>query len=522
MDLLQHARQVSSPVVASPGATSRDTAPVSLRAATAGLEARVVHGHEVPVTGVSVSSHTVRPGDLYAALPGIHHHGADFAAEARTAGAVAVLTDADGARRAAASGLPIAIVESPRGSLGAVCSRIYRTGDDAVALLGVTGTNGKTSTVTIMHAILRRLGVRAGLSSTLERRVGDAASVSDLTTPEAPALHALLARMRADGVTAAAIEVSAQAVSAHRIDGLTFDVVGFTNLTHDHLDYYGDMGTYLAAKSALFSPEHARRGVVSLDSAAGRAVVERARIPITTIDSVGGPAADWSVRSSTGRNGTTMVRLTGPGGAGVTARIPLLGHHMAADTGLALVMLIEAGIAPATLENALRGPALAVRLPGRCEVVSGVAGPRVYLDIAHTPDAIEKTAAAVKAVTHGRLVMIVGADGQRDVTKRPEMGAAASSVADVVVVTDHHARFEDPATIRAGLLAGARASDAVPVHEIPSPADAIRFAIAEAEEGGAVLWTGPGLTPYLDVRGVRIPYSASDDARAALLDAGWA
>ncbi|MDF2573287.1 MAG: UDP-N-acetylmuramoyl-L-alanyl-D-glutamate--2,6-diaminopimelate ligase, partial [Agromyces sp.] len=208
-----------------------------------------VRGHvdAVEVTGVVLSSKAVQPGDLYVGVPGRNAHGAQYADAARTAGAVAILTDPAGADLAADAELPILVTPDARAALGAVAAWIHRTDDNPATLFGVTGTNGKTSVVYLLYGILRQLGVTAGLTSTAERRIGDEAVTSSLTTPEASELHALLARMREVDVRAVGIEVSAQALSRHRVDGIVFDVVGFTNLSHDHLDDYSSMDDYFTA-----------------------------------------------------------------------------------------------------------------------------------------------------------------------------------------------------------------------------------------------------------------------------------
>ena len=202
----------------------------------------------VEISGVTLSTSNLQPGDLFVGMPGQAVHGAQFAQQAKDGGAVAVLTDEAGAQRAAESGLPIVLVDSPRAALGAVAAWVYRTAERPPLLFATTGTNGKTSTSYLLEAILRQLGLVSGLSSTAERRIGELTVASSLTTPEASEMHGLLARMRESEVRAVAIEVSAQALSRHRVDGLMFDVAGFTNLSHDHLDDYGDMEGYFQAK----------------------------------------------------------------------------------------------------------------------------------------------------------------------------------------------------------------------------------------------------------------------------------
>ncbi len=476
----------------------------------------------VALTGVTLSTADVRAGDLFVGLRGAHRHGAEFAVDAAAAGAVAVLTDASGLDLAAASGLPVLVVPDPRAALGEISAWVYRTNDRPALMLGVTGTNGKTSTAYLLEGILRQLGRVTGLSSTAERHIGDLTVVSRLTTPEASEMHALLARMREAGVDAVAVEVSAQALSRHRVDGLLFDVVGFTNLTHDHLDDYADMEEYFQAKLPLFFPDRGRRGVVSLDSAYGERVVDAARIPVVTITSRPEVEADWRVTVTDEHLAHTGFRLEGPEGRAIETRVPLIGGHMAANAGLGIVMLVEAGIALDDIAEALGERGIDAYLPGRTERVSGDRGPSVYVDFGHSADAFENTLAAVRRFTTGRTIMVFGADGDRDATKRHEMARVAAEGCDVLVITDHHPRFEDPASIRATLLEGAAlASNTPEIHEVSPPEQAIRVAVNLAREGDSILWAGPGHQDYRDIRGVRTEYSARDEARAALREAGW-
>lgn len=477
---------------------------------------------EIDVTGVAIASGAVQGGDLYVGVPGRNAHGAEYAAQAAENGAVAVLTDAAGAEHAAGSGLPVLVTPDARAALGEVAAWIHRTADNPATLFGVTGTNGKTSVVYLLYAILRQLGVTAGLTSTAERRVGDEAVTSSLTTPEASEMHALLARMREVDVRAVGVEVSAQALSRHRVDGLVFDVVGFTNLSHDHLDDYASMGEYFDAKRELFTPERARRGVITVDSEWGRRLVAESRIPVTTLATEPGVDADWTMTLLDQAPTHTAFRLVGPDGRTLETRVPLIGHFMAANAALAVVMLVEAGHDLDLIAHAVAEHGIDAYIPGRAERVSGERGPVVYIDYGHTPDAFRQTLGAIRRTTDGRIVMVFGADGDRDTTKRADMGAIAARGADALVITDFHPRWEDPAAIRAALIAGARA--AVPdreIHEIADPRAAFRQALALAGEGDAVLYAGPGHEDYQEVAGVKHPYSARDDARLALQEAGW-
>ncbi|WP_423923983.1 Mur ligase family protein [Frigoribacterium sp. 2-23] len=478
----------------------------------------------IEITGVTLSTGDLHPGDLYVGVPGAHRHGAEFAAEARQGGAVALLTDPAGAEIARDSGLPVVLVDSPRAALGDVSAWVYRTGgDDSPLLFAVTGTNGKTSTSYLLEGILKQLGLVTGLSSTAERHIGDLTVVSRLTTPEASEMHALLARMRESEVRAVAVEVSAQALSRNRVDGLVFDVAAFTNLSHDHLDDYADMEEYFEAKLPLFQPDRSKRAVISLDSPYGQRVVDTARVPLTTITVLPDVEADWRVEILDEHAAYTEFRLSGPEGRTLVTRVPLIGWHMAANAALAIVMLVEAGFELEAIGQALDDDGgIRAYLPGRTERVSGEHGPSVFVDFGHSPDAFVNTLAAVRRFTPGKVVMLFGADGDRDTTKRGDMARVAAAGSDILVITDHHPRFEDPESIRRTLVEAAR--EAYPeheIHEVSPPEAAIRHAVSLVGEGDSILWAGPGHQDYRDIRGERTPYSARDEARAALREAGW-
>jgi UDP-N-acetylmuramoyl-L-alanyl-D-glutamate--2,6-diaminopimelate ligase len=487
----------------------------------------------IQLTGVSLSSRTVQPGDLFVGVPGVLRHGASFVATAQAAGAVAILTDEAGALLAAGCDLPVIVTPDVRAALGDVAAWIYHTDQNPATLLAVSGTNGKTSVVYLLFAMLTQLGITAGLTSTAERRIGEVSVTSSLTTPEATELHALLARMREAEVGTVAVEVSAQALSRHRVDGLLFDLAGFTNLSHDHLDDYASMERYYLAKLALFQPDRARRGVVTVDSVWGRRLADEAGIPVVTLANLpcgADTAADGSTENAdwhmtvleSGPRHTEFV-LDGPDGARLQTRVPLLGWYMAANAALAIVLLVESGITLTAIDEVLsRDGGIMAYVPGRAELISGERGPLVYIDYGHSPDAFLNTLAAIRASTTGRIIMVFGADGDRDKTKRADMGSIAALGADAVVITDFHPRFEDPALIRATLMAAAKiAAPGGELYEVPDPATAFRRALSLAGAGDVVLYAGPGHEDYQEVAGVKIPYSAREDARIALQEAGW-
>nr|WP_299037311.1 UDP-N-acetylmuramoyl-L-alanyl-D-glutamate--2,6-diaminopimelate ligase [uncultured Pseudokineococcus sp.] len=510
----------------------------------------------VVVRGAVLDSRAVRPGDLYAALPGARAHGADFTAAAVAAGASCVLTDPRGAERAGAPGVPVVVVEDPRAVLGDLAARVHGTGVHAGSgpaggrgpvLLGITGTNGKTTTAYLLEGALSALGRTTGLVGTVETRVAGEVVASTRTTPEAPDLHALLARMARAGVEVAALEVSSHALVLHRVDGAVVDVAAFTNLSQDHLDFHDDLEDYFAAKASLFTPQRARRGVVVVDDAWGRRLAATASVPVVTVATAPGQDADWTARDLVVEGTGTRFVLVGPDGRRLDLRAPLPGAFNVANTALAAVVLLEA--APlleggTSAEDVAAGLARAGAVPGRLEVVAppgapdggapdgrapGEGPPRVLVDYAHTPDAVAAALAAVRPSTTGRLVVVLGAGGDRDRSKRGPMGAAAARHADVVVVTDDNPRSEDPAAVRAAVLAGATAPGpessgraAPQVLEVADRASAIRAALDAAGPGGTVLVAGKGHERGQEVAGVVHPFDDRDEVRAALAAAARA
>lgn len=476
----------------------------------------------IQATGISMNTGDLRTGDLFVAMPGKKTHGANFVAKAIELGAVAIVTDSAGSHLVGDCQVPVLIQENPRAHLGDFAAYIYgNVPGNMPKLFATTGTNGKTSTSYLLEAILRQLGETTGLTSTAERHIAGEVIVSRLTTPESPEMQALIARMRERGVTSVAIEVSAQAISQLRVDGLHFDVVGFTNLSHDHLDDYKDMQEYLEAKLPLFTKRRASRGVICLDSEYGKQVLRASEIPVVTITSELGVDADWHVAVTAETPKYTSFVVAGPNSVNIRTRIPLLGAHMAANAGLAIAMLVEAGFDANKIASAIAN-GIDAYLPGRTERVSGETGPNVYVDFGHSPDAFLNTLAAVRKVTEGKVIMVFGADGDRDASKRPAMAAVAAEGSDILVITDHHPRFEDPASIRKTLCDEAKkARPNLELYEVSPPEAAIRKAVSLAGPGDAILWAGPGHQDYRDIRGVRTPYSARHEARQALIENGW-
>ena len=496
---------------------------VTIRELVARFDVRLLRGNpDTRLSGVELASSQVRPGDLFAALPGAKSHGAQYVLDAIERGAHAVLTDDAGALQIQDSSVPLLVSSGPRASLGEIAAVIYDSRDSARLSFGVTGTNGKTSITYMLANILERAGFTTALSTTAQRRIGTREFNSSLTTPEAPELHAFLAVAKESGAHALTLEVSAQALTRHRVSGVHFDVVCFANLSHDHLDDYASLDEYFSAKCELFSPTIATRGVVCVDDHWGRTLAESAKIPVTTVSSRSDEIADWHVSVTSESFDRTSFVLSG-GATEIHAHIPLLGEFMAVNAALAIVMALTAGVSLAAITEAVSGEhGIPVYIPGRLEVVSGPVGPVAVVDYGHTPEAFRLSLEALRRVTPGKIVMVFGADGDRDSTKRTELGAIAARLADVVIVTDYHPRSEDPALIREALLAGARgARPDGDILELPDPASAVREAVARAGSGDVIFYAGPGHEVYREVAGKKIAFDAREDVRRALREAGY-
>jgi UDP-N-acetylmuramoyl-L-alanyl-D-glutamate--2,6-diaminopimelate ligase len=473
-----------------------------------------VHGDlDVAVCGISLSTARIQPGDLYAALPGARAHGADFAAQALAAGAVGVLTDPAGLDRLPPGAAAI-VVPEPRRVLGVLAARIY--GDPAVDLrvIGVTGTQGKTTTTRILEQGLTASGVTSAVIGTVGTRIAGEAVRTQLTTPEAPDLHGLFAVMRERGVDTCAMEVSSHALVLGRVDGVVFDVATFLNLGRDHLDFHADLDEYFAAKASLFTPERARVGLTNVDDEFGRRLLDVATVPMSTYSSRG-QDADWrAVDVELSPTGATFTVL-GPD-VEVPAAVGIPGEFNVSNALAAIASAALAGLDPARVAD---GIAQVGGVPGRLEQVSEGQDYSVVVDYAHKPDALEAVLATLRPLTRGRVVVVVGAGGDRDTLKRPVMGEIAARLADLVIVTDDNPRTEDPVAIRAAVLEGARGGSAE-VLEVGDRRLAIREAVLRAEPGDVVLIAGKGHETGQEVHGEVHPFDDRVVAAEEILGRG--
>ena len=464
---------------------------------------------DVVVTGISLSSQRVRPGDVYAALPGARTHGIAFAEAAVEAGAVAVLTDTLGAARAP-SDVWILEVDDPRSVLGRLAARVYGEPATAMRMIGVTGTQGKTTTTRLLESGLEQVGVPAAVVGTIGTRVRGEDVKTVLTTPEAPDLHGLFAVMRERGVEVCAMEVSSHALVMGRVDGVVFDVAVFLNLGRDHLDFHTDLEDYFRAKASLFTPERTRLGLVDVDDDHGRRLAAEATVPVRTF-SAAGADADWRAEDVEVRADGSSFTVVTPDGTRLQAACPLPGRFNVVNTLAGIAAAAEVGLDPVAVAA---GIAAAGGVPGRLERVDAGQDFVVVVDYAHKPDAVEAAIGALRPLTDGRVIVVLGAGGDRDPGKRPIMGAVASRLADVLVVTDDNPRSEDPAAIRAALLAGADGS--AEVLEVGDRRSAIREAVRTARPGDIVLVAGKGHETGQEIDGVVHPFDDREVAREEL------
>ncbi len=528
-----------------PGGTARGPWPLSWQAFldALGVPPAAVDGPApVAVSGAAYDSRRIQEGDAFFALTGQHARGAAFAREAADAGAVCVVAEArTSVREAAAADAPPAevLVGEARRALAEASVALYRDPSTRLRLIGLTGTNGKTTTAFLCRALLERAGLRAGLVGTAGYYVGDERRPAPHTTPEAPELCALLDEMSAVGLAAAVMEVSSHALAQRRAYGLSFDSVVFTNLTRDHLDYHGTEESYLAAKLRLFNGENGGRtrlttAVVNASDPHVAAVLDACRaggMKVVRFALEGAPGAeDADLRAEAvelGPRGSRFLLIEA--GAKTPVELPLPGRHNVENAlaawGAAAALGVPRAIAVEALE---KFPGV----PGRLESVDCDQPFSVLVDYAHTPDALARALRAVRETlpATSRLAIVFGCGGDRDRGKRGQMGEAAARGADLVVITDDNPRNENPAVIRGEAMTGARDAfrrgdawkGAVEPVEVAGRRRAIERAIQWARPGDVVLLAGKGHEDVQVVGASAVPFDDREEARRALEALGFA
>lgn len=448
-------------------------------------------GSDPLIAGVTHDSRAVRSGDLFVAIPGALADGHDFVDRAFDLGAAAVVVERD---RGGASRV---VVPDARAALPWLAAAAFGNPSHRLPVVGVTGTNGKTTVTHLLEQIVLADGRSAGLIGTIGARIGGTEEVMARTTPEASDLQRLLAEMADAGVDVAAIEVSSHALSLHRVDAVRFRVAGFTNLMQDHLDFHGDMESYFAVKASLFESDRIDHAVVSIDDRAGRAIAAATDVPTTTV-SVDGDADVTASAIDESVSGTTF-QFNSPLGT-VAVRLPLPGRFNVQNALVAAAIARELGIGDESIVAGLEAPGT---IPGRFEWIVEPGAVPVVVDYAHTPDAIDAVVDAGRRVSNGRLIVVFGAGGDRDQNKRAAMGRAASR-ADLVILTSDNPRSEEPqaiaAAVRAGIAPMAR------VVEEPDRRLAIRRGLAAAGSGDLVLVLGKGHEQGQEIAGRVEPF----------------
>ncbi len=480
---------------------------VTLRSVAAAIGADPPEA-DVIVSAVHHDSRRVEPGSLFVAIVGSRSDGHELVADAVAAGAVAAVV-----QRPVAAAVPQLVVVDSRAALPRASVHVYGNPAAHLNVVGITGTNGKTTVTHFLEAIVTAAGGVPGVVGTLGARIARRPVPLDRTTPESNTVQRLLAGMVEAGVTVAALEVSSHALAMGRVDGMRFDVVAFTNLSQDHLDFHHTMEEYFATKAELFTPERAAKAVVYVDDLWGQRLAGMTQLPITTVGS--STECDVWVSHIEGAQDQTSFTLHA-GAAEIAVVMPLIGRFNVANAAVAAASALEVGI---DLDSIGAGLAKLKPVAGRLEVIAAPVPFTVVVDYAHTPEAITAVIGEMRSMLGGRVIVVVGAAGDRDRDKRPLMGQAAAA-ADVAVLTSDNPRSEDPAAILAQVVAGATAtgtrSDAACIIEVDRRR-AIRAGLEAAAPGDAVLILGKGHETGQEFAGGRIePFDDREVARDEL------
>ncbi|ADH92403.1 UDP-N-acetylmuramoyl-L-alanyl-D-glutamate--2,6-diaminopimelate ligase [Arcanobacterium haemolyticum] len=462
---------------------------------------------DVAITGATADNRQVEPGDLFFAIPGATAHGARYANSAVASGAVAVITDTDGADFVTAD-VPVIILADVARHVGDIAAAVYGFPAQKLTTYAVTGTNGKTTTAFMIDHILNTLGETTGLIGTVAVKIAGQEIPAQLTTPQPADLQAMLAALVERGGTSLVMEVSSHAIAQGRIESINYSVAGFTNLTQDHLDYHNTLTEYFEAKALLFTEKFSRVGVAITDTPWGEELVKRGNERVAALASQPDQPAGWRF---TGQADGTLT-LRGENWGTITTSTNLPGDFNIANAALAIAMVAKAGYSAEAISAALLASnGVNPQVPGRMEVVAEA--PRIVVDFAHNEDALTKAIEALRPSTQGNLIVITGSAGDRDVTKRPLMAKTVAERADVLVITDDDPHSEDPAHIRADLIAG------IPTDtnwiEIADRREAITAMVTDACAEDTILIAGRGHETIQDMNGTLVNLDDREVAREA-------
>lgn len=444
---------------------------------------------DLEIHEVRYDSRAVQTGDLFVAIRGFATDGHQYISKAIERGAVAVVCEE------APAGVPAVVVENARQALAEIAANRFGHPADSMVMLGVTGTNGKTTTTYLVKHMLESAGHKVGLIGTNQNLIGDEVIETERTTPESYELHALFARMRDAGCTHVIMEVSSHSLVLDRVYGIPFAVGAFTNLTQDHLDFHKTMEEYRKAKAMLFAISE--KGVINLDDDAAKAMLADAKCPCLTF-SCEKDAADLTAKNiCLHANGVEFIATTK--GELARVKLPIPGHFSVENALAALGMVLQAGM---SLADAAHSLATATGVKGRVEVVPTDTDYTVLIDYAHTPDGVENVLRAVRGFAKGRVIALFGCGGDRDRTKRPKMGKIAADLADFCVVTSDNPRTEDPKMIIDDILEGMQGTK-TPMEVIVDRTEAIHWALAHAKKDDVIVLMGKGHETYQEINHVK-------------------
>jgi len=438
---------------------------------------------DLMIKGLTLDSNDVIEGDLFVALPGQNEHGAKYIDSAVASGAVAVLTDKSADVN---TKVPVIRVDNPRFWTGIIADKFYKNPSSAINVIGITGTNGKTTTSYLLQQIWDLNNRASGLIGTVETRVGEEIFPTTRTTPEAPELHSIFAVMRERHNVNVVMEVSSHALALNRVDGTKFSVVAFTNLSHDHLDFHENMENYYQAKKRLFKFGFSEKAIINIDDSWGKRLYEETEIEKISV-SAHNQQANWKITETTSSGSRFQLTIVGPGGILLSIESPLIGDYNGANVLMALALAVESGIDPLAAADALN---MAKGAPGRMEPVDLGQSFTAIVDYAHTPDAVSAALKAVRGTTKGKIIAVLGCGGDRDAAKRPLMGKSLILGADLVIFTSDNPRSEDPLSILNQMYEGIELTENHFV--IVDRRDAIKFAVDNASQNDCVLILGKG------------------------------
>ena len=461
---------------------------------------------DINISGVSINAQAVKPGDLFIALSGAKTHGLNYAAEASANGAVAVLSD-----KSEEISLPLFLSKEAKSLVGKIAAWYYEEPFAKLTAIGVTGTNGKTTTVNLVKQLWQLSGKTTGVIGTIGTEIHQANYPAARTTPEASELQAIAALMLQKKVTHLAMEVSSHALIQERVNGAFFKIAAFTNLTQDHLDFHGSMDNYFAAKSKLFRDDLSQNAVINIDDPYGLKLFESIKGKATSVSRLS-KAGQWHFQKMENKNDGFDVEIINEQKELISAHFPLLGEHNLDNLIMAVAIAAKSGLTTVEINKAI--PNLK-SVAGRLEQLKLGQSFKALVDYAHTPDAVERALSAAKGFTTGRVIAILGCGGDRDKGKRPLMGAALKDNSDIAIFTSDNPRSESPDQILKEMVGNLEISS--PDSVIADRRDAINYAVSIAKVGDSIMLLGKGHETGQEVNGQITPFNDVTELTDAIL-----